>query len=286
MHALLGLAASHLTVIGEADYGSLAQSHRFLAIKGFNEALCKTPRHGGDGDALLAACYALTFQSSYMKDAMSEFLTMVRGCGLVSSQLRQDNVQVTFTIDPNNHLKFMESRLDNLPSVDADLLEGAMESFEALAPLCMNVEPHMLFYKALHECAQVASVNSRGGYYKFICSYQVLGKMNHQQFQIFLSESNDVTQLLLAHFVALEVMLAPILGREWNGRIHSTPMESILEWLIHIHDEILSPYFRNFMNWPLAVAGQIKAEVCGEQPPRPWIRECFNKRKARSMTMV
>lgn len=166
MHALLGLAASHLTVTADADYGAIALSHRLLAIKGFNEALSKTPRSGADGDALLAACYALTFQSSYMKDGMSEFLTMVRGCGLVSLQLRNENVDISFSINPTRHFEIMESRLDNLPSVDADLYQGAVASFHRIAPLCRGLEAHMTFHKVLQDCVETVASDSRNGQWK------------------------------------------------------------------------------------------------------------------------
>lgn len=167
MHALLGLAASHLTVTADADYGAIALSHRLLAIKGFNEALSKTPRSGADGDALLAACYALTFQSSYMKDGMSEFLTMVRGCGLVSLQLRHENVDVSFSIDPNRHMEIMKSRLENLPSVDADLYQGAVASFHKIAPLCRGLEAHMIFQKVLEDCVETVGRDSQSGQWKY-----------------------------------------------------------------------------------------------------------------------
>lgn len=163
MHALLGMAASHLTATTEADYSSLALSHRLLAIKGFNEALSKTPRTGSDGDALIAACYALTFQSSYMKDGMSEFLTMVRGCGLVSWQLLCDQVDISFSISSSRHLEYMESRLDDLPAVDADMYQDAVSSITALLPLCKDVEGHVFFQRVLQDCIEAVGVDSRNG---------------------------------------------------------------------------------------------------------------------------
>jgi hypothetical protein len=163
MHAILGQAASHLTVTTEADYGSLALSHRLQAIKGLNEALSKTPRTGSDGDALLAACYALTFQTANMKDCMSEFLTMVRGCGLVSMQLLCDQVDISFSISPNRHLEYMQSRLDNLPAVDADLYQGAVSSLKAISPLCRDVECLVTFHRVLQDCFETIGVDSRAG---------------------------------------------------------------------------------------------------------------------------
>ena len=163
MHAILAQAASHLTVTTDADYSSLALSHRLLAIKGLNEALSKTPRTGSDGDALLAACYALTFQTANMKDGMSEFLTMVRGCGLVSLQLLYDRVDISFSISPSRHLEVMQPRLENLPAIDADLYEGAVSSVSAVLPLCRDVECLVSFHRVLKDCFEAIGIDSRLG---------------------------------------------------------------------------------------------------------------------------
>jgi hypothetical protein len=108
--------------------------------------------------------------------------------------------------------------------------------------------------------------------------YQVLGRMDNQQFQIFSNPNNDISRLLLAHFVTVEVILAPILGREWQGRLISTPMEGILDWLDMIYWEV-SPGVRHFLNWPVAVTNCIRAEISGERPQRSWLNLYFRKRK-------
>jgi hypothetical protein len=163
MHALLGLAASCLSFNSNVDYSSLAISHRLLAIKGVNEGLSSTSRTSDDGDALLAACYALTFQSSYLKDGISEFLIMVRGCALVSLQLQHENLDVSFSITPNDHFEFMEQRLEDLPSVDADLYEGSAASLKALLPLCEGIDAQQVFHTALQDCVEKVGIDSRQG---------------------------------------------------------------------------------------------------------------------------
>ena len=115
------------------------------------------------------------------------------------------------------------------------------------------------------------------GYYKFVLIYHVLGQMSNQQFQMFISPSNDVSRILLAFFVTVEIVLAPILGREWQGRVITTPMEGILDWLDEINDGV-SPGMRSLLSWPNRVARIIRAEISGDQPQRPWLKECFRKR--------
>jgi hypothetical protein len=100
--------------------------------------------------------------------------------------------------------------------------------------------------------------------------------MNQQQFLLFSDLSNSVSQLLMAHFVATEIMMGPILGREWRGRIITTPMEGILQWLNGIYEEVPAN-LRRFLSWPAAVASLVKAEIRGEKPQRPWLKEFFRK---------
>src|SRR5438045_5282167 len=149
MHALLALAASQLTSTSHTDYSLLAAAHRLRAIQGLNNAMSRMPQTADDGDALLAACYALTFQSSFLKDGIVEFLTMVRGCGLVSMHLIMANVPISFYFTLSDHFEYMEPRLDDLPRVDLDLFEGSLASLDELLPLCEGHDAQMSFHKAL-----------------------------------------------------------------------------------------------------------------------------------------
>jgi hypothetical protein len=80
----------------------------------------------------------------------------------------------------------------------------------------------------------------------------------------------------MAHFVATEIMMGPILGREWKGRVIPTPMEGILQWIYGIYDGVPAN-LRCFLSWPAAVASLVRAEIRGEKPQRPWLKEFFRK---------
>src|SRR5436853_4928793 len=101
--------------------------------------------------------------------------------------------------------------------------------------------------------------------------------MDSNQFQIFSNPCDDISQVLLAHFVTVEIVLGPILGREWQGRVLSTPLEGILDWLDQIYDQV-APGMRGYLDWPMAVAAIIRTEMCGERPPRSWLKAFFRKR--------
>lgn len=164
MHALLGLGASHLTSISECDYHATAVKHRLLAIKGFNDALSVPSGKDLDDDALLGACYALSFQSTYMRDGAmpGEYLTMLRGCGPVTARVMRRKSKTYFALTPENHYKFMMPRLQNLLVIDADLSEAARASLETLE-IMIGDGINRYFYTSLIDIVEGLKVGSLQG---------------------------------------------------------------------------------------------------------------------------
>ena len=162
MHAILGLAASHLEIATGQDLKSAAIRHRVLAIKGLNAAISQTHRSGSDADALLAACYALTFQSVYMSDGLPEFFQMVRGCSLLSEQLKSENIPTAFFLTERDHFQYMEEKLLDLPIISKELVDGAERSLTALPPL-FTQPSHPHFYRLLIAVIDALKLGSLGG---------------------------------------------------------------------------------------------------------------------------
>jgi hypothetical protein len=84
VHAMLGLAASHLSLYTGNDTGN-ALTHRVKAIAALNESLNHPCTSTAEGDARFGAIMALTFQASCMPEGMTEFLSMVRGCQVIAA---------------------------------------------------------------------------------------------------------------------------------------------------------------------------------------------------------
>lgn len=271
MHAMLGLAASHLSVTTRADYTGLALQHRVKAIQGFNDALSKTNRSGSDGDALLAAVYAITFQSSYLSDGLRDFLTMIRGCALVSIQLAQEDIPISFSITLEEHHEFMKSRLHDLPNIAEEFVKGAQESLAALSPLITEEDHNHTAYKALVACVDAAEIGGPPAYYKFIAIHNALYSMGHQAFQDFIDTKNDIGLLLLGHFVALELIMSPIYSREWKGRVLNVPMNGIIDWVSKVNDELSEP-LKHYLAWPNSIVDLVRKEM-KEKHIAPWLRE-------------
>lgn len=265
MHSMLGLAATHLSAITNVDYSEAALTHRVRAIEGLNKALSKKPEKEPDGDALLATMYSLTFQSAFMSDSLIEFLIMVRGCVILSGQLESQSSIAFFVIDWYSHMRYMEPRLDDLPFVDVALAERAEVSLEALN-FVLEDEVNSFYYHELVNVVSGIKASSKlgklhfnriercisdllEGYWRLVSIYNVMGMLSDAKFSEFVNPNNTIGQILLAHFMALEVVLLPMLEREYDKSFPTNQLINRCSWFDSIERSV-PPEFRHFVRWP------------------------------------
>lgn len=172
MHALLSLGASHLSRLTGIDYRQESLTHRGHAIAGLNQALSQQAHHYGEADAMLAACYALTFQAAYMGDGLADFITMVRGCALTTAKVKEEGATTAFNLQPDWHIKVMAPRLAALPSVNQRLLEIGLEAMEDIRPFLATELDHD-FHQALADVLTSLMRSPQSGYLQFIGIYSV-----------------------------------------------------------------------------------------------------------------
>lgn len=138
---MLGLAASHLSLCNGSDYSSQALAHRVDAIKSLNQALNTPCLSKPEGDARFATIMALTFQSSYMQEGMLEFLSLVRGCMVVSDTAMLSFDDSAFrSFSTEEHEKTVRS-LNGSPMLDPRYhleLDMGIASLRAIGPLCQS----------------------------------------------------------------------------------------------------------------------------------------------------
>lgn len=108
--------------------------------------------------------------------------------------------------------------------------------------------------------------------------------MPNTLFRDFVDDTNDISRLLIAHFLALQVIMLPILDREWSGRTTNTPARMNLHWMTSIHDSVL-PHLQPLGEWPLAVAGAVRDELAGKQSNIPRI-QILRKKEGFSKNVV
>lgn len=172
MHAILSLGASHLSRLTGIDYRKESLTHRGQAIAGLNKALSQKAQHYGESDAMLAACYALTFQASYMGDGLEDFITMVRGCALTTEKIRREDVPTAFNLQPDWHFKVMAPRLASLPPVNHTLLEEGIAALEDIQPYLEN-DVDSDFHGALTDVISSLLASPQSGYMQFVGVYAV-----------------------------------------------------------------------------------------------------------------
>lgn len=137
---MLALSASDLKVTSSQPSFELAQSavfHRILAIKSLNRALSTGLHSLEDGNAMLATCYILVYQSTLIDEGLSEYLTFVRGCVLIPLQMNCRGLKFLFlNLLSDDEIEMTRPYLQRMPAVDLGPVDAAYASLEALAPLC------------------------------------------------------------------------------------------------------------------------------------------------------
>jgi hypothetical protein len=289
MHAILGFAASHLELLTGVDLKTTAMHHRVQAIKGSAAALSQTARSRDDGDALLASCYLLSYQSTYIKEGIPEFLHFIRGCSLVWQQFLSEKVPLTFSLTEESAGEFMKQRLVALPDIDSELLGDAVRSLSELRPI-LSKPVHSMFHGLFEGCINAVKTSSifgehcrcyseylsdSLGYFKCIELYKAISSLDTVSFKDLVDPANIVSQILIAYLLTIQLIMLPIMAREWQGRTRTTPVRTILEWILSISSSIPT-HMRQYVEWPKAIADAVHDELSGKLPTaskRPVLRK-------------
>ena len=84
--------------------------------------------------------------------------------------------------------------------------------------------------------------------------------MEGQMFQEFIDPSNIVARLLIAHFLAIRIIVAPIIDREYAGRARTLHARGHLDWLSMLYSEC-PPHLRRFLEWTIAVNNCLRDKI-------------------------
>lgn len=95
--------------------------------------------------------------------------------------------------------------------------------------------------------------------------------MSNDLFRDFIDPENHTSRILIAHFLAIQLIMLPILDREWAGRTKNTPARMNLAWMTSIY-ESTPPYLQHLVEWPQAVAEAVRDELAGKQTNIPRIQ--------------
>ncbi|KAK4097357.1 hypothetical protein N658DRAFT_434185 [Parathielavia hyrcaniae] len=257
-HAVLGLAAQHLTASTTSDFSVPALSHRVSAIAALNSALSKPCPTREDADAKFAAAILLTFQSTYMPDAMMEFLSMLRGWMVIQTTVVPSMRQSIFhTITEETYVGSMERLLSPAasPEVSAGtglqcILGDFLASLRLLAPLCQSTaELHYL--ASMERIARLSEASPAHACLELVPLYAATNEMDSAEFASFTHPTNCTAQLLLVHFW----ILTHVLQRHSLGAARSYVVkdEILFQW-VETTAQKLPPSHKRYVLWPLGMA--------------------------------
>jgi hypothetical protein len=163
---MLALSASDIAAIPSQHTSELIQSaiiHRVLAIKLFNRALSTGLHSFEEGNAMLATCYLLVFQSILIDEGLDEHLTFIRGCVLVSLQMGYKGLKFLFqNLLSNNELEKIRPHFQGTPPIDLGPVDAAYASLEAFWHLCER-ESEKKFHGYLLEVVRSLYLSSGDG---------------------------------------------------------------------------------------------------------------------------
>lgn len=142
MHAMLGLAACDL-MQDDRSLLPAAMTHRLKAVKAIKKRLSDMSRSTrvshDESNAMVATCFALTFQSVSLDDGMAEFMAFVRGILIVSMQMWMKGVSPIFTNMTNDDAEArLEPLMGDLPLIRREWSDMAFAAVQNLRPLCLD----------------------------------------------------------------------------------------------------------------------------------------------------
>ncbi|KAJ3467772.1 hypothetical protein MRS44_005336 [Fusarium solani] len=272
MHALLGLAASHLSLCDTTEFSSQALTHRVHAIRLFNQRLSKPCVSKAEADARYATIMALTFQSSYMPEDMLEFMIMLRGCTVVSHTVipvLEESLFSGFTAESHTERVLSLQRHDPVDALLGDVLDAALTSVNNLRPIChsvlevryLSVLDRILRLSKTSPVEGIACPTStpessanivRIGFTEICLAYTLFGETSEVEFNHFTDRSNYAAQIIMAHFFVIEYILAAI---ALKPIIDSFPFRRVIiaAWTKEISKKLPSGY-EEYIRWPLEFA--------------------------------
>ncbi|KAI1107326.1 hypothetical protein F4804DRAFT_297596 [Jackrogersella minutella] len=266
MHAILGLAASDL-IADDPSLVTFAMMHRLKAIKAIKKTLNEAPKSNNfeEGNALVATCFALTFQSVILDDGMAEYMTFVRGIVLVALQMYSKGGKPLFSnLHQSDPQKLLRPLIEAAAPITGSFVAAASASIRGLAPLCSR-DLEQEYHRFLAGIADALPVSSYRAY-EILCKHHVWWtQLPHARFQQLVDPGSQVLALLAAHWVALKQIMAPITqlehrlrAREPRGGAGGVDL-GMTRWLRHINRQV-DAHHRPYNEWPEWVERQLDGD--------------------------
>lgn len=143
-----------------------------------------------EGNALIATCFALTYQSVLLEDGLAEYMTFIRGIVIVAIQMYIRGADILFAPFLGDRSEVLEPHMRDLPLIKAEWAARAVRSLEGLRPLVDGVEGREVeqqYLEMLNKIAKMLSVNSWEGmftpfYFSFVIFFKTIASLTSPVF--------------------------------------------------------------------------------------------------------
>jgi len=154
----------------------------------------------------------------------------------------------------DGHLATMTSRLSTAGwnGVNPDDLDLAAVSLHSIDSLNMTSWERN-FRDILVRTIDNAYDRPVESYTTFVLLYNAPSRWTHDEFQSFIDPNNSVAQILLAHFIAIQAVLTPILALERVGFQGIDAPTATLGWIEGIYGNVPRG-LRTYVEWPRQVS--------------------------------
>jgi hypothetical protein len=148
----------------------------------------------------------------------------------------------------------MRSRIGTSRSrcINHEDLDLAYTSLNAIADMHLS-DFERTYWCTLMRVVQNAYERPVETYTTFVLLYNIPSQWTHDEFRAFMDPSNAVAQILLAHFIAVQAVLMPILYLERVGFQGVNAPTCVVSWIEGIYTNVPS-HFRRYVEWPRQVS--------------------------------
>ncbi|KAK4454991.1 hypothetical protein QBC34DRAFT_289273 [Podospora aff. communis PSN243] len=271
MHSILGYSASQL-LSTDPSLIEPAMAHRLKAIKAVKKALAEAPRSENafeEGNALMATCFALTFQSVWLDDGMVEYMTFVRGIVIVAIQMYIKGSKLLF----GEYLgeapaELLKPHLEGVGLVPRVWVDAAVEGIKGLEGLVRvpGREVEAGYWEKVLDMAEKLYVGAYDAYQALRQHYAWWMMLPHGDFQRVIDPSNQVGILLATHWISVKQIMATITEMEHKCRAkepekkgqvdENDAWNGIGKWLRFLNRGVDAEH-RRYNAWPMWVEAQL-----------------------------
>lgn len=261
MHAMLGLAATHIAIYDGDVPLSIGLVHRQHAIQGIKGVLARpdTPDRMCDLEAAIAASYALAQQATYLEDGLKDVLPLYRGCqAIYGTAAMQESVQCgrLFQVRDSNWGGLTEKIAElGLDKIDPTILVAAETSLAAFSSLCRDHPVFNSFHQQLVQVVQHFRKDVQLGLASLAKMWAFLIVIPEDELGVLMDLRGPESVLLQAHLLAIVLVLDRYRIAESASRAQWVPVDISTRWIVGICKPLRAKErYKDMLRWPLKVA--------------------------------